>query len=164
MAYADVELQEHNPLELVEQMVSANEWAFERPSEEELAVCVDGRWNRYQLWFAWRQDLSVMQFSCAFDMKVSDHRFADACVLLAGINERMWIGHLDLCAEDGMLMYRQALMLGDMGASAHQIEDLVEIALLECERVFPAFMFLVWGGKSPTEALEAAMLETCGEA
>jgi hypothetical protein len=97
-------------------------------------------------------------------MKVAEQRYTDVCVLLASINERMWIGHFDLCADDGMLMYRQALMLGDGGTNPTQIEELVEIALLECERVFPAFMFLVWGGKSAEEALAAAMLETHGEA
>ena len=165
MSYAEViEIDSPNPLDLVEQLVSANEWAFERPTDEELAVCVEGRWNRYQLLFAWREDLGVLQFTCAFDMSVSSHRFADVCILLAHINERMWVGHFDLCSEDGMLMFRQAMMLGDGIASPSQIEELVEIALLECERVFPAFMFLVWGGKTPGEALEAAMLETSGEA
>jgi len=164
MSIAELDFSAANPLDLVEQLVSANEWLFERPTDEELAVCVDGQWNKYQLWFAWREDLSVMQFTCAFDMKVAEQRYADVCMLLAKINERMWIGHFDLCAEDGMLMFRQALMVGDNGASSTQIEELVEIALLECERVFPAFMFLVWGGKSADEALAAAMLETHGEA
>jgi len=165
MSYAvEIEYEVPNPLDLVEQLVSANEWMFERPSDEELAVSVDGQWNRYQLWFAWREDLGVMQFTCAFDMKVPDHRFADVCVLLAHINERMWVGHFDLCADDGMLMFRQATVLAEGHASSGQIEELVEVALLECERVFPAFMFLVWGGKTPAEALEAAMLETSGEA
>ena len=34
------------------------------------------------------------------------------------------------------------------GASAEQIEDLVEIALSECERFYPAFQLVVWGGKN----------------
>lgn len=165
MSYAaEIEFDIPNPLDLVEQLVSANEWLFERPSDEELAVSVEGQWNRYQLWFAWRQDLGVLQFTCAFDMKVPSHRFADVCMLLAHINERMWVGHFDLCADDGMLMFRQASMLAEGQATAVQIEELVEVALLECERVFPAFMFLVWGGKTPEQALEAAMLETSGEA
>jgi hypothetical protein len=97
-------------------------------------------------------------------MKVPSHRIGDTCVLLAHINERMWLGHFDLCADEGILMFRQALMLGSSSATASQIEELLEVALLECERVFPAFMFLIWGGKNPAEALETAMLETYGEA
>ena len=48
--------------------------------------------------------------------------------------------------------------------SVEQLEDLVDISLNECERFYPAFQFVVWGGKKPAEAIEAAILETCGEA
>jgi hypothetical protein len=41
---------------------------------------------------------------------------------------------------------------------------MVDIALTECERFFPAFQFVLWGGKPPAEALEAAMLDCVGEA
>jgi len=41
---------------------------------------------------------------------------------------------------------------------------LIEIAITECERFYPAFQFVIWGGKSPAEAIAAAMLETVGEA
>jgi hypothetical protein len=33
-----------------------------------------------------------------------------------------------------------------------------------CERYFPAFQFVVWAGKSATEAMDAAMFDTEGEA
>jgi hypothetical protein len=41
---------------------------------------------------------------------------------------------------------------------------MVDIAITECERFFPAFQFVLWGGKKPAEALAAAMLECAGEA
>ena len=41
---------------------------------------------------------------------------------------------------------------------------MVDIAITECERFFPAFQFVLWGGKTPQEALAAAMLECVGEA
>ena len=41
---------------------------------------------------------------------------------------------------------------------------LVDIALSECERFYPAFQFVIWGGKPPNDAVQAALLETVGEA
>ena len=41
---------------------------------------------------------------------------------------------------------------------------MVDIAITECERFYPAFQFVLWGGKSPVDALQAAMLECVGEA
>ncbi len=50
------------------------------------------------------------------------------------------------------------------GASSEQVEDLVDIAVSECERFYPAFQLVIWGGKPPGEAMEMAMIEPIGEA
>jgi hypothetical protein len=43
-------------------------------------------------------------------------------------------------------------------------EVLVESAIDECERFYPVFQFVLWGGKTPREAIAAALIETQGEA
>ena len=53
---------------------------------------------------------------------------------------------------------------GAQGLSVGQMEDLVDNALFECERFYPAFQYVLWGGKSAGEAVSAAMIETVGEA
>ena len=49
-------------------------------------------------------------------------------------------------------------------SAAESLEDMVDIAITECERFFPAFQFVLWGGKAPANALQAAMLDCVGEA
>jgi hypothetical protein len=56
------------------------------------------------------------------------------------------------------------LLRGSPSASAESLEDMVDIAITECERFFPAFQFVLWGGKAPAEALAASMLDCVGEA
>ncbi len=154
-----------NPLDLVEQIVAANEWPFDRYSEDEMNVGVEGAWTRYHLWFAWRKDYEALQFSCAYDLKVAENKTNQIYCLLALINEKMWLGHFDIWAQEGLLMFRHALLYrGGAGSTPSQLEDLVEIALKECERFYPAVQFVLWGGKPPSEALAAAMLEPEGEA
>jgi hypothetical protein len=80
------------------------------------------------------------------------------------INEKLWLGHFDLCSEDLVPMFRHTMLMRGGNPSIEPLEDLVDIALNECERFFPAFQFVLWGGKSPREALDAAMLEPVGEA
>jgi hypothetical protein len=43
-------------------------------------------------------------------------------------------------------------------------ETLVEAAIEECERFYPVFQFVLWAGKTPQEAIAAALIETQGEA
>ena len=42
-----------NPLDIVEEIVNANEWAFDRASNEEMLVEVSGRWCTYRMFFYW---------------------------------------------------------------------------------------------------------------
>ena len=154
-----------NPLDIVEQLVAANEWAFDRRTATEMAAEAPGRWCDYGLYFSWSREISAMHFTCAFDLKVPEKRRNALWELLALANERLWIGHFGLESEDGMPVFRHAVLLrGAPGASAESLEDMVDIAITECERFFPAFQFVLWGGKTPQDALAAAMLECVGEA
>ena len=154
-----------NPLDVVEQVVAANEWAFDRRSDSEMAAEAPGRWCDYGLYFSWSHEISVMHFSCAFDLKAPERQRGALYELLARANEKLWIGHFGMDQDDGMPVFRHSILLrGTQGASAETVEDMVDIAITECERFFPAFQFVLWGGKSPDEALAAAMLECVGEA
>ncbi len=154
-----------NPIDLVEEIVLANEWAHDRASDEEMVVEVAGRWCEYRMFFVWQQEISAMHFSCGFDMKVPRNRRAAVYELLAVVNEKLWLGHFDITTEDMSPAFRQAVLLrGSLGASVEQIEDLVDIALTECERFYPAFQLVLWGGKSAEDAIAAAMIDPVGEA
>ncbi len=154
-----------NPLDILEEMVSANDWVFDRASNEEMLVEVAGRWCNYRLFFFWQDEISAMQFSCQYDMKVPQAKYAAVYELLATINERMWLGHFDVDSDEHTPMFRHTTLLrGAQGASVEQLEDLVDIALTECERFYPAFQFVIWGGKSAPDAVSAAILDTVAEA
>jgi hypothetical protein len=154
-----------NPLDVVEQLVAGNDWAFDRRSDEELAVEVPGRWCNYSLYFAWRSDMAALHFTCAFDMKVPAAKRPAVCELLVAMNEKLWLGHFGLWEDEGLPMFRHTALCSSPAALApEQIEDVVQLAVTECERFYPAFQFVIWGGKSPKDALAASLLETVGEA
>ncbi|EHL98127.1 hypothetical protein HMPREF9946_03736 [Acetobacteraceae bacterium AT-5844] len=154
-----------NPLDVLEQIVTANEWHFDRRSDGEMAAEAPGKWCNYGMFFCWSQDISAMHFTCAFDLKVPPTHRQKLYELLALANEKLWIGHFGLDGDDGEPVFRHSVLLrGAPGASAESLEDMMDIALTECERFYPAFQFVLWGGKPPAEALEAAMLDCVGEA
>lgn len=154
-----------HPLDLMEQIASAQEWMFERTSDQNIAMEVRGHWCDYRLFGTWHQEMGALLFACAFDMRLPDAKRQDVAELMLRINEKMVIGHFDVWSDDGLPVFRHAVLLrGTSGASVEQIEDMVDIALAECERYYPAMQFVLWGGKSPSEAIEAAILETVGEA
>jgi hypothetical protein len=154
-----------SPLDVVERMAAGNNWPFERAGEDEIGLVVTGRWTNYQVSFTWMNEIETLHLACAFDMKVPEPRLADVQKLIALINEQMWIGHFDVWTQNGVIMFRHALVLaGGVAASGRQCEAVLASALDSSERYFPAFQFVIWAGKSAREAMESAMFETTGEA
>jgi hypothetical protein len=154
-----------SPLDVVEHMAAGNNWPFERAGEDEIGLVVTGRWTNYQVSFTWMNEIETLHLACAFDMKVPEPRLADVQKLIGLINEQMWIGHFDVWTQNGVVMFRHALVLaGGVAASGRQCEAVLASALDSCERYFPAFQFVIWAGKSAREAMESAMFETTGEA
>ena len=142
-----------NPIDLLEELVRANDWTFERPTETELMVEVEGRWCGYYLLFIWRGEVGAVSFSCHFDQKVPSHSWPAIYQLLGRVNEALWLGHFDLAAEDSLLLFRHTIPLrGAPGASVEQLEDLVDAAVVECERFYPALQMVVWGGQTVGDA------------
>jgi hypothetical protein len=110
-------------------------------------------------------DKEAVHLACAFDLKVPQQRQLEVMRLLSGVNEQMWIGHFDLWSREGVVMYRQAMLLsGGAEPTSAQIEKLLITAIEACERYFQAFQFVVWAGKSAPEALQTVLFETAGEA
>lgn len=155
-----------SPLDTVERVAGAADLPFERFNDEELlAAHYTGPWCAYEMWFAYSSDVDALEFRCGFDMKVPTERLDDVCNLLALINEKMWLGHFDLREDERRPTWRHTLIFrGAPRPAEAQIEDMLGIALQECNRFYPAFQHVIWAGKSPHEALELALFETAGEA
>jgi hypothetical protein len=154
-----------NPVETVEHVAAAHGWSFARASEDELTLVISGLWADYQASFTWMGDLEVLHLACAIDLKFPERRRADMTELVSMINEELWVGHFDVWANDGLVMFRHALVLtGGATPSGPQCEFLLATAVDACERYYQAFQYLLWAGKSPREAINTALFETRGEA
>lgn len=154
-----------HPLDMLERAVEDNGWSYERSGRDELNLTVTGRWCDHHFSFSWRDDLQSLHLSSAFDMRIDGKvRRAEVASLLMHVNARLWIGHFDLWPDDGSIVFRHAMIFPDAGASAAQCEALLNLALEACEHYYPAFQFVLWGGKSAEEAVAAAVLECQGRA
>ena len=153
-----------HPLDMLERSVEENGWAFERSGRDELNLSVAGRWCDHHFSFTWREDLQSLHLSSAFDMRVAEDRRPDVAKLLMYVNARLWIGHFDLWPDDGSIVFRHAMIFPDAQASAAQCEALLNLAVEACEHYYPAFQFVLWGGKTAEEAIAASVLDTAGQA
>lgn len=155
------------PIDILESWFAAHGWRHDRLGDEEIVAVADGSWGQYELRGIWRDADRVLQFLAFPDVKVTDDQFPAIYETVGLINEQLWLGHFELWASNGALVFRHAALLegGDEpGLGFEQAEALIEAAADEIDRFYPVFQFVLWGGKSPKEAIAAAMVETQGEA
>ena len=158
------ERQSH-PVDMIEFVADTNDWSFERPADDEIAMTVEGKWADYQISFSWMEQFEALHLSCAFDLKVPDARLNEVIKLIAHINGEVLLGHFDMWQRADIVIFRQSLLLsGGVEPTGRQVEMLLSSALDACEAYYQAFQFVVWAGKPAKEALEAAMFDTSGEA
>lgn len=168
LASTDHDTDDAAPIDMLESYYAAHGWEHER-QDDEIVTSVKGSWTTYELRAMWRDDDSVLQFLAFPDIKVPDDRRAAVYEAIGLVNEQLWIGHFELWSQSGILLYRHAAMVdgdddGEGTMSLAATELLVESAIDECERFYPVFQFVLWGGKTPKDALAAALIDTQGEA
>ena len=152
-----------HPVDIIEDIISTKDWVYDRRCETELAVEAPGTWCDYGMFFAWSEDLSALHFSCAFDMRVQPKLMGQIYELLAKLNERLWMGHFAIWVEEGIPMFRHTIRLQGP-VDSETITDLMDLAMTECERYYPAFQFVIWGGRTAEDAITSSLLDTVGQA
>lgn len=159
------EAEDAAPVEMLGNLFEAHGWPCEYASDDEVCSEIPGSWTTYQVRGIWRVEDRVLQLLCLPEIRVSDEKRRAAYELLALINEQLWLGHFDIWSQGGVLLYRHGLMLGDDGLlSIDMAQAAVDAAVAECDRFYPAFQFVLWGDKSPRDALDAALVDAAGEA
>jgi hypothetical protein len=154
-----------HPVDIVEQLATLHDWSFDRSADDEMNISVSGAWSDYHVSINSQDSPESLHLASVFDLRVPAARCEEARRLISLINEQLWLGHFDLWAQEGAVMFRHGqLFVGGIAPTVEQCDALVHTALETCERYFQSFQFVLWAGKSAREALDACLFETVGEA
>ncbi len=154
-----------HPIDIVEHLAAHHEWDFDRISDEQIAMAVEGQWRTYSLTLAWSAFDETLRLVCTFEMEPPEDKLPGLYALLNDVNDQCWAGSFTYWAEQKMMVYRYGLVLaGGQDASPDQIDTMIRAAVLSAERYYPALQLLVWGNRTPHEALQVAIAEAYGHA
>ena len=154
-----------NPIDIVEDVIHGKKWSFSRSDDYELVAEITSQWCQYRLYFTWSEQIRAISFTVTFDIKFPQSKYRSAHELLALINEKLWIGHFDITKKNGIPAYRHTVLsLPENEMLQHQLEDLVDIAIYECEKYYPAFQLVLFDDSPPSSALSVSTFDTIGSA
>lgn len=155
-----------NPIDTVEDVLTPDDkLQLSRPSSRELLIVTPGQWAHYRLHCFWQTELQALHTASMMELNIDAEKRAAIMELMCLINSRLWIGHFEFSDDSKMPVFRHGLLLrGQDRVAKEQVEDMMEVAIGECDRFYPAFQLVLLANHAPEKALEAAMIETVGEA
>jgi hypothetical protein len=157
--------EEQHPIDIVETLAEERSWDFDRIADDQIAMAIEGSWRTYSVTLAWSARDETLRLICAFDMDPPAKRVGAMHGVMCLANDKCWTGAFVLWRDQKLMGYRYSLNLaGGASASSAQINDMVRAAVLACERFYPAFQLVAWGGERPEKALGIAMAEAYGRA
>ncbi len=156
---------EIHPIDIVEHLAEHHDWDFDRVAEDQIAMAVEGQWRTYSITLAWSGYDETLRLICTFEMEPPEEKHPALHAVLNEINDRCWAGAFTWWDEPKLMVYRYGLVLaGGQVASAEQIDTMINAAVLNAERYYPALQLVVWGDRTPREALDVAIAEAYGRA
>ena len=154
-----------NPIDVVEEVIYSKKWTFSRADDYELVAEIASKWCQYRFYFTWSEQIRAISLTVTFDLKFPHAKIKDAQELLALINEKLWIGHFDITSKNGIPAYRHTVLsYPEDEVLHHQLENLVDIAIYECEKFYPAFQLVLFEDSDPGRALAISTFDTIGVA
>ncbi len=154
-----------NPIDVVEDVIHSKKWTFSRADDYELVAEIKSIFCLYRLYFTWSEQIKAISFTVTFDLKFPESKTKSAYELLALINEKIWIGHFDITSKNGIPAYRHTVLSNSENEILYnQLEDLVDIAIYECEKYYSSFQLVLFDDVNPKAALEISTFETLGRA
>ena len=154
-----------NPIDVVEEVIYSKKWTFSRADDYELVAEIASKWCQYRFYFTWSEQIRAISLTVTFDLKFPHAKMKEAQELLALINEKLWIGHFDITSKNGIPAYRHTVLsYPEDEFLHHQLENLVDIAVYECEKFYPAFQLVLFEDSDPGKALAISTFDTIGVA
>jgi hypothetical protein len=154
-----------HPIDVVETLAEHRAWEFDRVTDDQIAMAVEGQWRTYSLTLAWSPRDETLRLICTFEMEPPDHRLPELLALLNRVNDECWCGAFTWWAEQKLMVWRYGLVLsGGQCAGPEQIERMIVAAVGAAERFYPAFQLATWGERAPEAAMQVAIAEAYGRA
>jgi hypothetical protein len=136
-------MSEQDPISVLEMIAVENKWPLEKHAEDEVSFDCIGRWGELTMHFLWQEDCQALQICCSSDLKVTPDTRQSVIDMLYEVNRKVWAGMFTLNDDQDYVMYRYTSLIRHIGQDVQShIEDMMEIALAEMDRFYPAFQAL----------------------
>ena len=165
MSMGYMEGDETHPIDIVEVIAEYHNWDFDRITDDQIAMAIEGQWRAYSITLAWSGYDTTLRLICTFELDPPEEKLSALYETLNLVNDQVWTGAFTFWNEQRLIVWRYGLSLaGEQIASQEQIDGMISNPMVSAEQFYPAFQLACWGDQSPEEAIGAAIAGAYGRA
>ena len=155
-----------NPLDRIEEILIANDWAYKRMNSEELCMDMNGENGEYAIILNWMESKHALKMQCQIQQSVPHEKLSETILLLTEINQSLVAGHFSISREDTLPSYYYSAFFKDENSIGDMdyLEWIMHTALDQCERFSPLFKWLSENGDLEASDLSLILMEHEGNA
>lgn len=157
MLLASQKFEKSNPIDVLENIFGQKLLGLERRSNNEIVVEVGGKWQDMLLFFAWEERLKCLHMSCFINIENTTCDKNRVFELLALINENLWLGHFSYWTAYDTPIFKHSVIVDKTDKTFEEkLAQMVDVAIDECEQMYPIFQAVLVQNMDPKQVLFAA--------
>ena len=153
-----------HPVDLAEALAAEMGWTCSRDDDEQLLIEFEGMWRLYRIAVSLLEGPEILTVRAGFEMKLENSAQEQILKIVNHANQVCPVGSFTVHHKEEAIVFGCGHSLaGGAQLSFQQVRSLLEICISQCERFYPAFQMVAYGGKDAASAVNAAILEPMGE-
>ena len=80
---------ELHPIDIVETLAEHHAWDFDRITDDQIAMAVEGQWRTYSITLAWSARDETLRLICTFEMEPPEARMPEIYETLNHVNDHV---------------------------------------------------------------------------
>ena len=153
-----------NPINIFEKIIISNNWAFERPIDDEIFVEIPTKYSNLIVQVTWLKNEKKIDIKATFYIKMDFSSNIEVYKLLNLINREIDFGHFQINDSKYPTFKYSIICRGGKNIKPDLLKTTLSYAISESEKYFPTFQIVLWAGKKAEEAITFLDFETEGKA
>lgn len=145
-------------------LAAQHNWPVEKIDVQKITFTIERQWKLYSVTMAWSSFDSTLRMMLSYETEPPSDRLPALYEMINYVNDQCWVGAFNFWTDRQLMLYRYGMPIIGQQITVDLVSQLVHIAVTAAERYYPAFQVVVWGKKSPAEALRVAIGEGHGHA
>lgn len=143
-------------LNLVKGYLKSKDWQFSELQDKKIVLFgISGENGNFQCIADVNEDEKKFIFYSVCGANAPIEKRSEVLDLLNRLNYNFFLGHFEMDSDDGEIRYKASLLYGFITPNDDIIEQIMMTSIITMDSNLPAIMGVMFGGLTPTQAIEA---------